>query len=210
MSSLARMGFSWEESRQAFRAAADWFVGTTALVGDRWDRPGLGEWDIRALVGHTSRSLLTVETYLARPAAVVEIPFAADYYRATRATAAGPAVADRGRQAGAALGADPAVAVAEIATRVLPLLEGRDGTDLVTTIAGGMRLAEYLPTRTFELTVHTADLATALEVPPQVPEAAAAQALDLVTNLAVGDGLAGPLLLAATGRRGLPSGFSVL
>ena len=117
---------------------------------------------------------------------------------------------DRGHQAGAALGAEPAVAVAEIVTRVLPRLNGRDGTELVTTIAGGMRLADYLPTRTFELTVHTADLATALEVPPEVPETAATQALNLVTNLAVGDGLAGPLLLAATGRRGLPSGFSVL
>ena len=210
MSSLTRMRFSWEDSRRAFKDAADWFVGMTTLVGDSWDRPGLGEWDIRALVGHTSRSLLTVETYLARPAAAVAISSAADYYRATKAAAADPAVADRGRQAGAALGADPAVAVAEIATRVLLLLDGRDGTELVTTIAGGMRLAEYLPTRTFELTVHTADLATALEAPPELPETAASQALDLVTNLAVGDGLAGPLLLAATGRRGLPSGFSVL
>jgi uncharacterized protein (TIGR03083 family) len=210
MFSLACMGFSWDDSRRAFTDAAAWFVRTTALVGDRWDRPGLGEWDVRALVGHTSRSLLTVETYLARPAAAVEIPSAADYYRATKAAAADPAVTDRGRQAGAALGADPAVAVAEIATRVLPLLDGRDGTELVTTIAGGMRLADYLPTRSFELTVHTADLATALDVPPDVPETAAAQALHLVTSLAVGNGLAGPLLLAATGRPGLPSGFSVL
>jgi hypothetical protein len=33
---------------------------------------------------------------------------------------------------------------------VLPLVETRDGTGLVTTIAGGMRLADCLPTRTFE------------------------------------------------------------
>ena len=46
---------------------------TAALVGDRWSEPGLGEWDIRALVGHTSRSLVTVEVYLARPAASVEV-----------------------------------------------------------------------------------------------------------------------------------------
>ena len=47
-------------------------------MGDRWERPGLGEWDIRALVGHTSRSLLTVEIYLARrPAAkAVEAAYA--------------------------------------------------------------------------------------------------------------------------------------
>lgn len=180
------------------------------LVGDRWNWPGLGEWDVRALVGHTSRSLLTVETYLARPAAMVEVASAADYFRATRVAAADPAVAVRGRDAGTALGADPAAAVAQIAARVLPLVAAHDGTELVTTIAGGMRLGDYLPTRTFELAVHTADLAAALGVPPDVPATAAAQALQVVTQLAVADGLAGPLLLAATGRPGLAEGFSVL
>src|SRR5688572_29649561 len=110
---------SWDESRQAFNDAADWFVRTTALVGDRWTRPGLGEWDVRDLVGHTSRSLLTVEMYLARPAATVEVASAADYFRATRAAAADPAVAARGRDAGVALGTDPVAAVAEIAACVI-------------------------------------------------------------------------------------------
>ncbi len=204
------MGFAWPESRQAFTDAAEWFVRTAALVGDRWDQPGLGEWDVRALVGHTSRSLLTVEMYLARPAAAVEIVSAADYFRVTRAIAADPAVAARGRDAGAALGADPAATVAQIATRVRTLVDSKDGTELVTTIAGGMRLADYLPTRVFELAVHTTDLATALGVPPEVPATAAAQALRVVADLAVADGLAGPLLLAATGRPGLQPGFSVL
>jgi uncharacterized protein (TIGR03083 family) len=203
------MAFAWDDSRRAFADAARWFVRTAALVGDRWDRPGLGEWDVRALVGHTSRSLLTVETYLARPAADVEVASAADYFRATRAMAAGPEVAARGRDAGAALGADPAAAVAEIARRVVPLVDACDGTERVTTIAGGMRLADYLPTRTFELAVHTSDLATALGVPADVPAAAAEQALRLVTVLAVADGRAGPLLLLATGRP-QRAGFSVL
>jgi len=204
------MDSSWADSRRAFTDAAGWFVSTSALVGDRWDRRGLGEWDVRALVGHTSRSLLTVEAYLARPAATVEVVSAADYFRATRIAAAGPAVAARGRDAGAALGPEPAAAVAQIAGRVLPLVEAQHGSELVTTIAGGMRLSDYLPTRTFELAVHTADLATALGVPLDVPAAAAAQALQVVADLAVADGLAGPLLLAATGRPTLPAGFSVL
>jgi len=34
---------------------------------DAWDGPGLGEWTVRDLVGHTSRSLVTVIDYLARP-----------------------------------------------------------------------------------------------------------------------------------------------
>jgi uncharacterized protein (TIGR03083 family) len=204
------MVFGWDGSLRAFSDAAKWFARTAALVGDRWDRPGLGEWDVRALVGHTSRSLVTVEIYLARPAAAAEMASAADYFRATRAAAAGPAVAARGRDTGTALGADPAAAVAEIAERVRALVDTQDGSEVVTTIAGGMRLGDYLPTRTFELVVHTADLATALGVPPDVPATSAAQALHIITDLAVADGLAGPLLLAATGRPGLPVGFSVL
>jgi uncharacterized protein (TIGR03083 family) len=167
-------------------------------------------WTVRDLVGHTSRFLLTVEMYLASPAAGVEIASAMEYFQATRAAAADPAVAARGRDAGAALGADPASAVAEIAARVLPLVDAQEGIEVVTTIADGMRLGDYLPTRTFELAVHTADLATALGVAPEVPATAATQALHVIAELAVADGLAGPLLLAATGRTGLPAGFSVL
>jgi uncharacterized protein (TIGR03083 family) len=203
------MAFPWDDSRRAFADAAQWFVRTTALVGDRWNEPGLGEWDVLALVGHTSRSLLTVEMYLARPAAAVEVASAGDYFRATREMAAGPDVAARGRDAGTALGPDPAAAVAEIAGRVVPLVDACEGTELVTTIGGGMRLADYLPTRTFELAVHTADLASALGLPLDVPETAAKQALQVVTDLAVSGGRAGPLLLAATGRA-VPAGFSVL
>ena len=204
------MDFSWDESRRAFADAADWFVRTAALVGDRWDQPGLGEWDVRSLVGHTSRSLLTVEAYLQQPAGSVDVPTAADYYAATSAMAAGPGVAQRGRDAGTALGADPADEVARIAARVAPVVEACDGDELLTTIAGGMRLRDYLPTRTFELVVHTADLSAALGVPVEAPAVSAAQALHLVAELAVAGDLAGPLLLAATGRRGLPPGFTVL
>jgi hypothetical protein len=204
------MAYEWQESRSAFAEAAGWFVQTVALVVGRWDGPGLGEWDVRALVGHTSRSLLTVETYLSRPAATIEIPSAADYFRVTRAIAAAPAVAERGREAGAALGPDPVAAVAEIAVRVLPLLDDRSGEETVTTIAGGMRLSDYLPTRTFELVVHTADLASAIGAPLNPPPTPAMHALQLVAHLAVDNGVAGTLLLASTGRGDLPSGFSIL
>lgn len=119
-------------------------------------------------------------------------------------------MAERGREAGTALGADPAAAVAAIAARVLPVVAACDGTEMVTTIAGGMRLSDYLPTRTFELVVHTADLGAAIGVPAEPPPVAATRALELVAQLAVDGGLAGSLLRAATGREGLPHGFTVL
>lgn len=200
---------AWAQSRRAFADAAEWFVDVAGRVGDRWELPGLGEWDVRDLVGHTSRALLTVETYLARPATEVDVASTAQYFQPTSA-AASAAVAARGRDAGVALGADPAAAVREIAARVVQLVDSQSGAEVLTTIAGGMRLQDYLPTRTFELAVHTADLATAIGVPADVPATAAAQALHIVADLAVARGVAGPLLLAVTGRPGLPPGFSVL
>lgn len=202
------MDIAWDVSRKAFADAAQWFVAMTSTVGDSWGDPGLGEWDVRSLVGHTSRSMLTVESYLARPAATVELTSPAQYFRAVGPISGGDAVARRGRDAGAALGADPAAAVAEIADRVLPLVDSCDGAEILPTAGGGMRLADYLPTRTFELAVHTADLAAAIGAPQDVPRSAAEQALRIVAELALDGGLAGPMLLAATGRPGWS--FSVL
>lgn len=204
------MDWIWGESVQAFDDAGRWYVDTVGRVGDRWREPGLGEWDVRSLVGHASRSFITVETYLAEPAAEVQVGSALDYYRATRLIAAGPSVASRGVQAGQALGDDPVAAVASLADRVIPLVASLTGRELLTTIVGGMRLADYLPTRVFELVVHTCDLARALGLPADPPYAAAQQALAIIGGLAAGDGVAGDLLLALTGRSSLPDGFSVL
>jgi uncharacterized protein (TIGR03083 family) len=201
----------WDDSRLAYAEAGSWFVEAVALVGDRWNEPGLGEWDVRALVGHTSRSFVTVESYLAQPAEVIEIGSTADYYRATREmAAAGAGVAERGREAGRALGEDPLASVSALAARVVELVGTLHGAEILTTIAGGMRIDEYLPTRTFELVVHTLDLGRALGVTLDVPGRPAASVLRLISELAIGDGLAGPLVLATTGRGALPDGFSVL
>ena len=73
-----------------------------------------------------------------------------------------------------------------------------------------MRLADYLPTRTFELTVHTSDLCAALDLSLDVPTSAGEVSLALLADLAVTTGRTGPLLRAATGRGALPPDFSVL
>ncbi len=200
---------SWDASREAFhRAALDW-VSLVHELGDVWTLPALGEWDVRALVGHTSRALLTVETYLQTPADAVEVASPVGYYLATRAMATGPEVTARGVTAGEALGAAPAQSVADLAHRVLELLDGCTGHELLTTMAGGMALRSYLPTRTFELTVHALDLARAVGARFEPSPSAARECLGLVGGLAVEDGTTGSLLLAVTGRGAAP-GFSVL
>ncbi|WBM79755.1 maleylpyruvate isomerase N-terminal domain-containing protein [Cryobacterium breve] len=211
---------SWNESRNAYRDAAAWFLGTTAAITDQWERVALGEWTVRDLVGHTSRSLLTVESYLAAGREVsgdpgnsppVEIASAVDYYAVIGVGAGDPAaVAERGRAAGRALGAEPAASVAGIVGRVLAEVDDASGDEYVLTPFGGMPLADYLPTRVFELAVHGLDLAVSLGIPPTVPESAVSIAVHLVGDLAVRGGRGPDLLLAATGRGPLPPGFSVL
>ncbi|MHB1009860.1 MAG: maleylpyruvate isomerase N-terminal domain-containing protein [Propionibacteriaceae bacterium] len=204
------MQLTWAESVEAFTSAAEWFVATAKGADGHWTGPGLGEWDVRALVGHTSRALLTVESYLASPPERVELESAVDYYRTTRSMAAGPAVAQRGRDAGRALGDDPVSAVGAIAARVVPLVQRCTGEELLTTIVGGMRLADYLPTRTFELVVHTCDLCLALGQTPTPPPVSLRAVMALATDLVLARDDAADVLLALTGRRSLPTGYSLV
>ena len=129
-----------------------------------WAGPGLGEWDLRALVGHTSRSLITVCTYLKTTAERADVASPQDYYALIRDSGwiAGPAeIVERGRQAGRDLGSDPAATIDAWADRALADVAAVDDP-LIAVIGGlGIRLHTYLPTRVFELAVHSLDIARA-------------------------------------------------
>jgi len=177
-----------------------------------WDGPGLGEWDLRSLVGHASRSLVTVISYLQQPAAQEDVPSAAAYYDfVVRATGADPAaVTERGRQAGIALGVRPALTIRTLVDEALAALDAVNGDPLIATIAGGMRVDAYLPTRIFELAVHSLDIAAAIGVPETLPSRVLADALKLAAEIVTLRGEGEGLLLSLTGRRPLPDGYSVV
>ncbi|MFI5510224.1 maleylpyruvate isomerase family mycothiol-dependent enzyme [Mycobacterium sp. NPDC051804] len=183
------------------------------IPADAWDRPGLGEWDVRSLVGHTSRSLTTVRNYLQSPADREDIATPQEYYVRVTPSALGidPAdVAERGRQAGRDLGDDPAATVDELVAGVLEDLASVDDP-LINVIGGlGIRLHTYLPTRVFEMAVHGMDIAGAVDIPFQLPNAVLAEALELATRTAVATGNGETVLLALTGRSTLPPSFSVV
>ena len=196
----------------AFAAAAGAFVALVQRLPDgHWSDPGLGVWDLRALVGHASRSLVTVDTYLDRPVERADLTSPEAYFVAAAAmTGADPAaVAERGRQAGAALGQDPAAYVDALARRVLDRVAAA-GDPVIETICGGMRLQCYLPTRTFELVVHSLDISAATGVRAGLSEELLATAAELAVRVGVARGQGTTMLLALTGRNALPSGFSVL
>lgn len=195
-----------------YRAAANSFADLVRrLPADRWEGPGLGEWDLRALVGHAARSLVTVITYLDMPAERVDIASPQEYYRVAAAVAAeeGAGVVERGRRAGIELGSDPASAVEALAAEALGKLTGR-GDELIAVLGGaGMRLFAYLPTRTFELAVHGLDIADATGVDFALPDEVCATAVALGARVAAAMGHGEVLLRALTGRATLPQRFSV-
>jgi uncharacterized protein (TIGR03083 family) len=183
-----------------FAAAARWLAELTALVGtDDWGRPALGSWDVRSLVGHAARAMVTVEDYLACPAEQIDTPTALAYILA--AVRADPApIAARGVDAGAALGDKPASRVAELAVRVTELVAATAPDALMTTSAGGMTLDAYLPTRTVELVVHGCDLAAALRVRADPPSEAASSVVHLLAGVHLVTNGASAVCLALAGR----------
>ncbi|TNM48287.1 mycothiol maleylpyruvate isomerase [Nocardioides albidus] len=180
---------------QTFLQAAEMFAALCDRIAEPdWTRPGLGEWDVRALVGHTLRAVTTVHQYLSKPhPSAPTCGSTGEYFALARSIpgADSRAVAERGHQAGRDLGPRPVDTIrAEIARTRTSLEETVDdgaGLDtVVETVVGAMRLSDYLPTRTFELTAHSIDLATAcalaLEPPASVIESAVQTAASALTH----------------------------
>ena len=204
---------AWDELdvREPFAAAARTFAELVRRIPEnRWERPGLGEWNLRSLVGHTSRSLITVETYLSQPVGTEEALTPAAYYVAV-AGIDPKGVVGRGVAAGKALGDNPAESVDALAIRVPALVETA-GNPVINTAAGGMRLENYLPTRSLELVVHSLDIAAAVpEVDgPEFSDQLLSQVARVAATAAVLQGRGVELMLALTGRVPLRADFSVV
>lgn len=200
--------------RTVFASAAHGFAALVRQIpDDRWDDMGLGEWTVRDLVGHTSRSLITVSTYLRIPADREDTESAAAYYvwvNDFSASVDASSIVERGRRAGRDLGADPAGTVDSLVARTLTDLDGVDDP-LIEVIGGqGIRLSSYLPTRTFELAVHSLDIARAVGIGDTPPADVLTEAAALAAQIGVALGHGPALLLAMTGRADLPGGFSVV
>ena len=192
-----------DQNRRAFRDAGAFFVDTVGRVPpDALDRPGLGVWSVRELIGHTCRALLTVEHYSGpEPGTPARLARPADYFlEALKDRSIHDAIAERGADAAAALGEDPLSAVAGVVDGVSRLVDSLPDDHPVGTPWGEMRLADYLPTRTFELVVHTLDLAGAVGLVSRVPEPALSVVFGLFAEAAARSGRAEELLMALAGR----------
>lgn len=208
-------------TKSAFACAADGFVELVGQIQDpQWQLPGLGVWDVRALVGHSARALITLETYLNNPSSegsLIESPAA--YFRLMLGDDSDPkqrraqdnAIAERGREAGRDLGDNPIEMISSLASRVLVLVEGVKDDRLLRIPAGVISFVNYLPTRTFELSVHSLDIAQALQLEiPNVLTDAIAASLELAAQVGARRRDAPEFLRLLTGRRTQAGTLSVL
>jgi uncharacterized protein (TIGR03083 family) len=197
-------------SAQSFLNALD------QVRAEQWELQGLGNWTVRSLAGHTARSIITVENYLANDApSEVTVPTAEAYYAAITASTSTPAdaaaVEARGIAAGEWLGSDPVARVSTVLFHVRELLDSQPQNRAVSVIDGlVIPLGEYLRTRVFELVVHSIDLSRAIGTRSELPVEALRCAATLASGIAITRGQGEDLLLALTGRSPLPDGFSVV
>lgn len=197
-----------------FEGAARAFLDVLGRISaTQWYEPGLGVWTIRSLAGHTARAIFTVTEYVsAPPPERAGCPNAESYFLGLHdASVSGDAVAARGVAAGEQLGDDPQRLVAGALDRALASIAAQPANRIVSVVGGRtIPLAEYLRTRTFELVVHTMDLARAAGVPHFLPVEAVSDSAALAARIAARGGSGEPVLLALTGRLPLPDGFSVV
>ena len=185
----------------AFETASGFLVDAVKSVPSAaWDASGLGTWKVRELVAHANRAHTTVEEYLLHPQPPE--PPGSSYF-------SDAAVAARGRMAAAALGGDPAAAVAHASERVVALVRRADANATIGSPAGTMTLADYLPSRVAELTVHALDIVKALELDLTAPAVAVQESIRFLCRQAERRGKAQDVLLALSGRAQLPPGFWV-
>jgi hypothetical protein len=181
--------------RRTYRSAAVSFADLVSRIpAGRWDGPGFGDRTLRELVaGTVGEALAQVPRVLGTPAGSVAVESPQAYWAAAEDT---PETADPGQ-------------VSDLAGQATAALAAVNDDDVVTTPAGGMRVRDWLPTRTFTLVVHGLDIAAAADVPLDLAPAAITEAVTLAAGIAAAGGDGTLVLRALTGRACLPEGYSV-
>ncbi|HET6478596.1 MAG TPA: maleylpyruvate isomerase N-terminal domain-containing protein [Actinoplanes sp.] len=224
--------------RRTYRSAAVAFVDLVSRVpATRLDGPGLGEWTLRELIGHTvgaglervpavlgsaapssatsvlSPSSLPGATAARPPSVPVDVETPEGYFAFVRDVPAevyAAAVVASGEDARRRAASGSFDAVGDLAGRATQALAAVADDDVVSTPVGGMRVRDWLPTRTFELVVHGSDVAAAAGIPVGFDPAAVSEATLLAARIAVALGEGSIVLSALTGRSSLPGKFSVI
>ncbi|MFF2653022.1 sterol carrier family protein [Streptomyces sp. NPDC058045] len=140
-------------------------IAVRALTDGQLAAPsGLGEWTVRELAAHLAMAPGAVLRLLDGPEPPAPTLELVDWPRSTASRAA---AVDQDTRALAAAHPDPDALFAAVEGELTQRLPEAPDDRVLETRTGGMRLADYLVTRTVELVVHCDDLsrATGTEVP---------------------------------------------
>jgi uncharacterized protein (TIGR03083 family) len=158
-----------------------WFGAGQRMPADLWTRPvGLGDWTVRELYAHVGKGAGTLRDLVSRQPIHGEpdLPDAAAYFAALRPLGAAGAAQVAQAATEWAAGRSNDVLVNDFEAPVPDM----DGQSVVLSIAGTIRLADYLVTRILEATVHLQDLG---QVVPDVtvPPEALYRVVDVLADL---------------------------
>ncbi len=194
----------WDRTRGTFLDTARAVANMVNEIPDL-EGPGLGTWTIAELAAHTLRAVGTPLHYGSQPSpASIDLGDAAAYYlaylqwRLQDPDGADKAVAARGRDE--AHRQDIRRAWIDTMEPAERFLSASSPDRLLATPFGGIRLIDYLPTRTVELTVHGLDIAAAAGLEWSPPQAAMTTSLAVLTAIALRSGRATDALGLLTGR----------
>ncbi len=168
-----------------------------------WEKPGLGNWDVKSLVGHAFRALTTLENYLEGTAPSSKtLKNAASYF--IIANLSDPKVNEgiekRGIESAQMLGDDPISKIEESISKVDSLLLSVDSHTLLNTPFGAMDILDYLDTRSFELVVHSLDISKVISRSIKFKTELLNFVWKLLGEIAIEKGICEDLLLNITGR----------
>lgn len=188
---------------------ACWHRTGSCLSEAAWtEATGLGDWRVRELYAHVSRGVTTLANLVEQPVAGdAALPHAAAYFAALRP------LGDAGAK-------QVAASATEWASRPVDVLVGDfnapasaalgavrlNGNVVVNTIAGSIRVYDYLLTRVLEAGVHLLDLRRTVADAPRVPEDALRRTVDVLTDLLPAE----EFIALATGRPATTAMFPLL
>lgn len=200
--------------RRAFTEGTDLIVGLADLVEDpQWSSPAVDQWTVRELFVHASRAGSTITAYAGQPGER-SLTSGAEYYLAVlEVPGIHDTVVERTRVQASELDEPVPEYLRSVFAEAEQTLQRTPAGQVLGTLAGGITLEDYLPTRIVELVVHGIDLADALGVEPEVPPTAMRVTLETLGELAVRrPGALEPVALvkALTGRGTLPEGANLL
>lgn len=193
------------EVHTAFADASGFLIRAIESVPDSdWLKPGLGVWNVRELAVHASRAWLTTLQYTAEPASL-SLHRPVDYYLAVLNLPGDlhTRVAETSIEQAASVDDSVPVYASALYREASAVVDNTPDDQVIASLAGGIRLIDYLPSRVLEMVTHGIDIHDALGSEPEVPVSAMSVSLELLSQIAAerlpADQSAG-LVRALTGR----------